>query len=406
LSKQEVLNPNNNTPGTAKLMRLLNRSSVLDLIRQIKSISRSEISRTLNISLPTITRIIDELLEKNLVVYKDKRQHSGGRPRALISLNSEGHAVIGVDLGGTKMYGAVADIGGHIQNEIYLPWEYAYPDPDKSLKILFELIEQLLGKHRPENQVIRGIGIGAPSITQHPEGIVTWAPSLGWRELPLQAILQERYSLPVCVENDVNLAALGEYGFGVGKGVSSLVCIAIGTGIGSGIVIDRQIFRGAHQSAGEIGYLLPGLEYVGQKNKLFGALERVASGTGIASRAQSKLRNLETQFHLEDITSEEVFNAARNGEPWAQEVVDETIDYYCLAVSAVSTLIDPEMIVLSGGIARSADLLIEPIITRLEGVIPSIPKLVASKLGYQAAVMGAIMLILDMTTDRVKVNQI
>ncbi len=160
------------------------------------------------------------------------------------------------------MFGTVADLNGNIQVEKYIPWKDTNGD---SLSCVYDLIDELLKAPRPEGQRIRGIGIGAPGVTRSPDGIVEWAPSLGWRELPLKEILEERYQLPVFVENDVNLAALGEYGFGSSKGAASLVCIAIGTGIGSGIVLNRAIYRGFHQAAGEIGYLLPDRESL--KNK-------------------------------------------------------------------------------------------------------------------------------------------
>jgi glucokinase len=358
----------------------------------------------LNISPPTVLRIVDGLVEEGLVYDEDCLQASGGRPRSLVSFNASAHAVIGVDLGGTKMFGTIADLGGNIQKELYLPWEEANPDPDRSLEQLFKLMDQLMDAPRPEKQRIRGIGIGAPGVTLYPDGIVTWAPSLGWRNLPLRGILEDRYKLPVQVENDVNLAALGEYGFGVGKGMSSLVCIAIGTGIGSGIVINREIYRGANQSAGEVGYLLPGLQFVGRRYDTFGALEEQASGTGISMRARKALKEIGIETEPGHPTAEEVFNYARAGEEWAQRIINETIDYLCVAIGAVSALLDPELIILGGGVSRSADVLIQPILQRLAGTLPTQPRLVTSQLGYRAVVMGAIMLVLDMTTEYVTVK--
>ncbi len=126
-------------------------------------------------------------------------------------------------------------------HELTLP--QAGGDPERSQALLFELIERLLKAPKPEGQALLGIGIGAPGITNSNEGIVIWTPGLGWRDLPLKAILGQQFNLPVAVENDVNLAALGEYGFGAGRGVQNLVCIAIGTGISSGIIVDGRLVR-------------------------------------------------------------------------------------------------------------------------------------------------------------------
>jgi glucokinase-like ROK family protein len=392
------------TSASASLIRRLNRSTILDLVRERSPIARSEISRSLNISIPTVMRIIDQLLAEDLVRYSGNSQASGGRPRSLLEFNKNGYAVVGVDLGGTKMYGTVADLGGNILDEIYTPSRQG--DPEENLKRVSNLIRQLLDRPRPAGQRVKGIGVGAPGVTLFEQGVVTWAPSLGWRNLPLRDILCERFGYPVVVENDVNLAALGEYGFGSARGASSLVCLAVGTGIGSGIVIDRKIYRGYHQTAGEIGYLPPGIGYLGQRYDHYGALEGIASGTGIEQRARQFFEREDWRLPGENgLSAEKVFDAARLGEVWAKKLVDETVDYLSLALAAVIAILDPEVIVLGGGVARSADILIEPIMRRLEGVLPAMPLIVQSTLGYRAAVMGAIMLVLDTITEHVALNR-
>ena len=390
--------------ATASLIRRLNRSAVLDLIREQSPISRSEIARQLNMSMPTVMRLVDMLSAEDLVRWSGDSEVTGGRPRNLLEFNTDGYVVLGLDLGGTKMFGTVSDLGGNIQEEIYRPWESN--DPQAALDQVCDLIAELLAQPRPSKQQVRGIGVGAPGVTLFEQGIVTWAPSLGWRNLPLRDILTERFGFPVVVENDVNLAALGEYGFGAARGASSAACIAVGTGIGAGIVIDRKIYRGYNQSAGEVGYLPPDVSYLGRHYDSFGALEGIASGTGIERRARQHLQIQEVSLSGQGTTAEDVFRAARSGEAWAQQVVDETVDYLAFAVAVISTVLDPEVIVLGGGVARSADMLIDPILNRLDGVIPVRPNLIQSKLGLKAAVLGAIMLVLDTTMDYVTVEGI
>jgi len=251
---------------------------------------------------------------------------------------------------------------------------------------------------------LRGIGVGAPGVTLSGPGVVVWAPGLGWRDLPLKRLLTERFGLPVCVENDLNAAALGEYGFGVARGTPNLVCLSIGTGIGAGILIAGKLYRGHNQGAGEVGYLLPDPGYLGRRYDEFGALEGAASGPGIAARAQRLLAAEGHALAGQPLTAEDVFRLAREGEAWAQRIVGETVDYLSQAIAAISALLDPEAIVLGGGVARSADLLIEPIRVRLDGVVPFVPRILASDLGPQAVVLGAIMLVLDATTGYVLIN--
>jgi predicted NBD/HSP70 family sugar kinase len=386
-------------------MRNINRSAVLEILRENSPIARSQIARNLNMSLPTVMRIVDDLMDEDLVRLHSLGESTGGRPSSLLEFNGNAYTVIGVDLGGTKMFGTVADLSGTIQHELYRAHEDGHEAGDY-LEQLCRFIELLLDAPRPAGQRVRGIGIGVPALTQVPEGIVTWAPSLGWRDLPLQHILAERFDLPVFVENDVNLTALGEWGFGAGRGARNLVSIAIGTGIGAGIILGGALYRGHNQAAGEVGYLLPGVEYLGRRYEGFGALESLASGSGVAERAARLLEQEGMPLFQNGLTAHDVFEAARQGESWAQRVVNETVDYLSLAIAGISALLDPEVIVLGGGVARSADMLIGPILQRLERAVPFVPRLVASPLERRAAAMGAIMLVLNATTEYVVVKRL
>ena len=352
--------------------------------------------------MPTVMRIVEDLIAEDLVRLGGHKESTGGRPPSLLEFNGEAYAAIGVDLGGRSIISTHADLAGNVQDEPYWPHK---PGANDHLENLCELIEQLMSAPRPTDQRIRGIGIGAPGVTRVPEGVVTWAPSLGWRDLPLQDILSRRFDVPVTVENDVTLAALGEWGFGVGRGIQNLVCISVGTGIGAGIVIGGSLHRGHDQAAGEIGYIPASTGDLGQCYDSFGALESKASGTGIAARAQAKLAEEDLPIPEDPLTAEGVFAAARRGEHWARVVVDETVDYLAMAIANVSAILNPEMVILGGGVARSADLLVDPIERRLSGVIPYVPRIVASELGRRAAVMGATMIVLQGTTDYLVVKR-
>jgi predicted NBD/HSP70 family sugar kinase len=377
-------------------MRSINRSAILELIRQDSPIGRTQIAQRLSMSLPTVMRIVDELLEENLVRASDNTEWTGGRRRALLEFNGAAYAVVGIDLGGIRMFGTVADLSGNIQYETYIPY---HDGISNSLEGLYGLIQELLDAPRPEGQRIRGISIGAPGVTISPEGVVVWAPGLQWRNLPLKRLLTDRFNLPVFVNNDANLAALGEWGFGAGQGIHDLVCFYVGRGMGAGIIVGDVLCRGHNQAAGEVGYLVPGIEFLGQPYDNFGALEYLASGMGVFERTrqligQGRMPTPEGVFTVHD-----VFTAARQGEAWAQKIVDETIKYLTLAMVAISSLLNPEVIILSGTFAQWADLLIDPILHHLRGVVPYVPRLVASPLGHRAVVMGAILLVLNETAE-------
>ena len=382
---------------TAPEMRDINRSAILEIIRRESPISRSAIAERLNVSLPTVMRIVEELIGEGFVRLHGATEWSGGRRRPLLEFNAEGYVVLGIDLGGTKMYGAIADMGGNIIAEVDIGRHGT--SGEESFDRLVTLIDTLLASPRLQGRRVRGIGVGTPGITLHTEGVVKWAYTLSWKDFPLKARLAERYDLPIIVDNDVNLAALGELWFGAGQNVQNMILVTIGTGIGAGIVIEGALYRGATESSGEIGNFIPGREFLGKNYRQFGALESVASGTGIAERARYALRSRRNPADLEALLSEDVFNAARQGQKWAQAIIGDTVDYLAVALANLTVFFDPELIVLSGGVMLSADLLLDPILSRMDGMINSTPKLVVSPLGRKAAAMGAITNVLHTTSD-------
>jgi len=382
---------------TSSAMRDINRSAILEIIRRESPISRSAIAKRLEVSLPTVMRIVEELVEEGFIRPQGSTEWSGGRRRPLLEFNADGHVVLGVDMGGTKMYGAISDLGGNIVDEVNIGHHGS--SGEDSFNQLTTLIDSLLASPRVEGRRILGIGVGAPGVTLHKEGIVTWAYTLHWDKFPLKARLAKVYDLPITVDNDVNLAALGELWFGAGQNTQDMILIAIGTGIGAGVIINGLLYRGAKEASGEIGNMIPGREFLGKNYLDFGALESVASGTGIAERARQVLESKRDPAELENLTAEDVFDAARLKQEWAWTIINETVDYLAIAIANLVASFDPELIVLGGGVSRSADLLIEPIMQRITGVIPNPPKLVVSSLGLRATVMGAITNVLHNTSN-------
>ncbi len=382
---------------TGSAMRAINRSAILEIIRLESPISRTEIAERLDVSLPTVMRIVDELIADGFVRPQGGTEWSGWRRRALLEFNASGHVVLGVDMGGTKMYGALADLGGNVIDERNIARHGT--QGEDSYAALVTLIDTLLASPRLEGRMVRGIGVGAPGITFHKEGIVKWSNQLNWRDFPLKARLAERYHLPITVDNDVNLAALGELWFGAGQNCQNMVVVAIGTGIGAGIIIEGALYRGANEASGEIGNMLPGREFLGKDYLSYGALETVASGTGIANRARAALKSRRSPAELESLAAEDIFEAARQGQKWAWKLIEKTVDYLAIMVANLAVSFDPDLIVLGGGVSGSADMLVDPILQRVKEAVPTPPRLVVSSLGLRAGVMGAITHVLHNTAD-------
>jgi glucokinase len=171
-------------------------------------------------------------------------------------------------------------------------------------------------------------------------------------------------------------------------------------------MIDGALYRGASESSGEIGNFLPGREFLGKNYQEFGALEKVASGIGIVERARLSLKSKWSPSELESLTADDVFLAARQGQRWAKSILRETVDYFAIAVANLAVAFDPQLVVLGGSVSSFPDLLIEPILQRLEGTIPTLPKLVVSKLGLRAGIMGAITNVLHNTANFYVVNKL
>ena len=382
---------------TASAMREINRSAILEILRRESPIARSTIAKRLDVSLPTVMRIVDELIDEDFVRLHGGTEWSGGRRRPLLEFNAEGHLILGVDMGGTKMYGALSDLGGNILDEVNIARHGT--SGDDSFYQLTTLIDTLLASQKLVGRQLHGIGVGAPGITLHEKGIVTWANTLHWKDFPLKDRLKELYTFPITVDNDVNLAAMGELWFGAGQNAQNMITVAIGTGIGAGIIIDGALYRGASEASGEIGNMLTGSEFLGRNYLDFGALESVASGTGIADRARNALKNIRSAEELENLTAEDVFEAAKQKQEWAMIIINETVDYLAVAIANLQVVFDPELIILGGGVSRSAEMLVDPILHRMEGAIPTLPKLVVSSLGLKAGVMGAITNVLHNTSN-------
>ena len=321
-----------------------------------------------------------------------------------------GGACIGVDLGGTKVFGALVSPDGSLDQETYLEHAGATvtgafrngPAPRASLRdpseeeraagpayaALVEVIKRLLETARGRGQSVTGVAIGAPG-TCRPDGTVILAGALGWRDVPLGRLLERRLGLPCAIENDVNLAALGECAFGAARGAKSAFVLAVGTGIGGAVVLEGRLWRGARLAAGEIGTMIPARELLGRDGRDWGALEAIASGTGIADEARAEAARRGIALTDEAARAESVVAAAEAGEAWARDVVERTLDHWALAVAAVEAILDPEVVVLAGGATRGIRDLVPRLEARLATAVPVLPRLVPSTLGYRAAILGA-----------------
>jgi len=384
-------NTRNNTL-TLNDVHAINRSAILDFIRRHGPTSRPSIARELAFSLPTVMRIIAELIDEGLVIHTGVKEYSGGRRRPMLEISSKNSGVIGIDLGGTDIYGAVADLSGAVVIEKRLENQPAAAEV--SYARLVGLIRTLIQAEEIAGRKILGLAVGTQGLTSYPDGIVLCDPIQNWKDYPLKQKLFQEFGVPVVVDNDVNLAALGELWFGEDQDARNLVFITIGNGIGAGLILDGALYRSKNSYAGEIGYFLPGKEYLGARRGIFGVLESQASLAAIAQKAQVLFPDQHVSTGSSITAPDAVFKAMLDHQAWAQQIIAEMVDYLSIAVANTCALLDPDLVVLRSGLDLYTDLLIEPILERIQGLVPVRPRLVASKLGYKATALGAIVEVL------------
>ena len=282
---------------------------------------------------------------------------------------SQPSIVAGIDLGGTKIrVGLVSTEGKVMLAETWpTPGEQG---PDAVIRCIAEGVQDLLQRILMSRANVRAVGIGGPGPINDKTGIVSVMPNLpGWEQFPLRSRLEERLGLPVRVGNDGNLGALGEHRFGAGVGSSDMVYVALGTGVGGGIIVNNQLLSGATGAAGEIGHIILDPEGPVCNCGNRGCLEAYSSGRGLERRAEEVLRSgratLMAEYASEEavtINTRIIERAAREGDPAARELLAQAARYLGFGVLSLVHIFNPEMVVFGGGLVALSDLLVEPAI--------------------------------------------
>ncbi len=375
----------------------VNEFLVLDFVRARGETSRPQIAEELGLSPSSISRIVRRLIDGGLVT-EGERTSTGGRPRASIAFNSRAGCVLGVDLGGTKCHGAVADLGGTILDEEVRPTgEDGGPFPT-----LVGMIEALSARAEAHGLPVAALAVGVPAIVDA-DGVAIGGPNVHWHGFPLVAELRRRVAIPLTVQNDVRLAALAHAWRGDARRCTDFAVLSIGTGIGSAVVTDGRLAKGRHNAAGEVGYLVLAREQLDQEGSGdLGGFERLASGPSIATLARTTLIGSRATSGLRDgpITTASVFAAAAAGDPVASSVLGAVVDHVAMALVAIGAVADPEVVVLEGSVGRALEPHLDRLADRIAAQLPVPPRVVVSSLGANATVVGAIAAALQLTRTR------
>ena len=314
--------------------------------------------------------------------------------------------VIGIDLGGTNIAGGIVDETGTVLTEVAEPTE-ADLGGGIVLQKLIAVAHSLIDSRPSEVESIAAIGVGSPGCVDPQRGVVvSEAYNIpGWKGMDIAAQMLDATGLATYVDNDVNTAALGETWFGAGKCVRDLICITIGTGIGGGLVIDRKVHHGARFLAGEVGHSTVVLDGRPCLCGSLGCLEAYASGPAIGRTAQELVRRglapgiVETAENPHEVTAKDVATAAAAGDQTAIGIFLEAGRYVGATLANLVNVLNPEMIVIGGRVARAGDVLLAPIRREIQRRALEVAtkglQVVPAQLGDRAVLVGAAALALE-----------
>ena len=386
-------------------IRKLNTAVVLDILRRYAPLSRAELAARTGLNRGTVSIIVNNLIEEGFVQETDLQSSKIGRPGMLLMLNPKGGFAVGLEIGVDFISVILTDF---VANVLWRSRVLSDPEEDQIRVIdhASDLTQQAIDVGVEQGLRPLGIGMGVPGLVDIRQGKLVFAPNLQWINVPLRLMWSQRFDQPIFIENEANAAALGEYYFGVARGVDNFIYLSTGIGLGGGVLIGGKLFRGSSGYAGEVGHMT-----VDSEGELCACGKRGCWETKVGPRAvlqrvrkilvngPPSITNDLAGGDLDHITFDIVVQAARSGDPVALEALQDVGKYLGIGVANLVNIFNPELIVLGGALSLANDLLL-PVIrgTVCESALrPPCENIhfEASAHGADACVMGAVALVLD-----------
>lgn len=385
-------NHHNAQSGTDQtIARRHNRAQILNRLRLQGSVSRASLAKQTGLTRSTISRIVDELIAENLVEELDSVNNGRGRPSISLSLNPQGGAAIGLEIGVNFISILLTDFLAKPlwRERITLPEKSVFEDYVSNSEALIENAIRISKEH---DLPLMGIGLAIWGLVSYDKNLIHLAPNLNWRDVTLGQKWESLYGVPVVTENDANASALGEYYFGAGKKMEDFIYLSIDVGVGSGIISKGKLFRGAEGYAGEFGHIT-----IDPNGKLCscgkrGCLETVVGRRIIVNRYRELTGNT-------DVTLESIISNAENGDEIAMQVFDEVGEDLGFGIGQAINILNPKGVILGWSLGQAYPFLISGIERGL--VKSSLPdlreniKIIPSINGSDDALFGCVALILD-----------
>ena len=376
--------------GTFRWMKSVNKSIILNKIRTDAPISRAQIAKETKLTPPTVSSNVKELIDQGIVIESKLGESQGGRKPTMLLINNQGFYVVGVDAGPEMIECILTDLSGKVlkrtSSKLPLPLTNA-----QFLVILKDCIRDCITDISTTNKKIIGIGVAMHGVVDIESGTSLFAPILSLTNIPIKQELEKEFELEVKVENDARAMALGESWFGDYGKLTSMLVVNIGRGVGAGLIIDGKLYHGAQDIAGEVGHMTIDLngEICECGNR--GCLQTFTTGPAIAKRAM-------TSISLDTITAEEVYELAISGNEECVTILKETGRVIGIGLTNLIHIINPQKIVLGGGVTKAKELILPVILKTIEecALTPRAKQteVTITKLGDDATLIGAVSLLL------------
>ncbi len=343
-------------------INLSNKVNILNALWHNHSIFKAEIARKVNLSLPTVMKITDELSEKGLVNIVGKGVSSGGKPPMMLELNKNAHYVIGVDINEYRVEIVLVNLLLGIEEQ-HIQDIRANDTAAIIIERIISEINRIIDNNKEKSERILGIGVGVPGLIDHHRGFIKHSSEMNWHDVRMKEALLKAFDGEIIIEESTRAIALEEKRLGGANNAKNFLCINIGSGIGSALVINENLYYGNSESSGQLGHMV-----VERKGTIcdcgnHGCLEQYVSGDAIARIAKERVRKekdsqiLDLVYgDLEKIDVYIVFESAKNGDKTALEILDEAADYLAMAIVSVINLVDPELIIFEGKVCRTGDI--------------------------------------------------
>jgi len=390
-------------PSRPEHLRQVNARGLLRLLREHNPCSKADLVRLSGLSAPTVSSAVAHLESLGLIENLGDGESNGGRPPGLLRFQASHGYVAGADIGGTRLRMILADLNGKVITQ----WSTQFTEKQRTPKAVCTLMHDGMKTMCQEGSTslkkVLHLTAGAPGITNVDSGVVISAPNLkDWNDVPLRSMIEKEMGIPTVVENDTNLAAVGEHWHGSASGVEDFVFVALGTGVGAGSFLRGRLHHGVNWSAGEIGYMGGnGGAREPLQVRSTGQLERAIGGRGIEAEWVRLLHRDRRagEAALTKLRASEIFDLAVDGDRLAGEVVLYTAQILAHCVSNLALALDPELVILGGGVGSHSELCraTEKFLQQNEFARPRIR---SSSLGTQAQLHGAISISLAATEGR------